>query len=470
MNRPLISTHLFTLLFVSNLAYAKTVAIIGGGIAGSSAAYFLAQANTEENLELHVFEKSDTAGGRTKSQVIDGARRELGGSLIHSTNKYAMHYAQLDGLGFAVDQPSDGRTESVSIWDGQQLRHLFDADFKMPFQLFYSYGFKSLYNTKQLAADAVERFAKIYELQERGEAFDTPKEMIESLGLYEFSQQRSDSFFLSNGVGSAFINDVITGLSRVNYMQDSDINALASLISLAGGGFAGGNLYRIKAGNAMLSKTALDYSNARLHLNTRIKTVTILEDQRFELVTESSDAKPFIVDAVIIAAPLEQADIDIFIKHENITSEIPRREFVHLYRTYVAGNLNPQYFNKGSGEAMPDVILTSARENSPFTILNSVGKSARYTRNYTLFSFESLVHKSKILNDLFCDVKDVSETEWYSYPKLGPTQDHKVPAFTLAPFLYYANAMETYFSSIESQAVAGRNVANLLIRDLEGNN
>ncbi|HEX6988522.1 MAG TPA: hypothetical protein VF282_03580, partial [Bacillota bacterium] len=40
------------------------------------------------------------------------------------------------------------------------------------------------------------------------------------------------------------------------------------------------------------------------------------------------------------------------------------------------------------------------------------------------------------------------------------------PPFRLGPGLYYVNAMESAVSTMETEAIAARNVANLLARDL----
>lgn len=40
------------------------------------------------------------------------------------------------------------------------------------------------------------------------------------------------------------------------------------------------------------------------------------------------------------------------------------------------------------------------------------------------------------------------------------------PTFRLAPGLYYVNAMESINSTLETEAVAARNVVNLLITDV----
>ena len=67
-------------------ATTARVAVVGAGIGGCTAAYFLRQL-ASDSLEVHVFEK-DTVGGRTDVIEYDGHKYECGASVMHSSNKY----------------------------------------------------------------------------------------------------------------------------------------------------------------------------------------------------------------------------------------------------------------------------------------------------------------------------------------------------------------------------------------------
>ena len=62
-------------------------AIIGGGISGAASAYFLNEL-FEDAVQLTVFERSSRIGGRLATIEHDGRFYELGGSVIHSSNRY----------------------------------------------------------------------------------------------------------------------------------------------------------------------------------------------------------------------------------------------------------------------------------------------------------------------------------------------------------------------------------------------
>jgi hypothetical protein len=66
---------------------------------------------------------------------------------------------------------------------------------------------------------------------------------------------------------------------------------------------------------------------------------------------------------------------------------------------------------------------------------------------------------------MFSQIEGTPERiEWSAYPKYDPPE--QLTPFQLAPGLYYANAIETGASAIEMSAIAGRNAALGVLRDL----
>lgn len=80
-------------LLITSIEAAK-VAIIGSGVAGSSAAFFLHK--EDPSLEVHVFEKHEYVGGRVRDVFLSGDRFEAGASIIHRANKHMMSFAQVN--------------------------------------------------------------------------------------------------------------------------------------------------------------------------------------------------------------------------------------------------------------------------------------------------------------------------------------------------------------------------------------
>ncbi|CAE8638940.1 unnamed protein product, partial [Polarella glacialis] len=95
---------------------------------------------------------------------------------------------------------------------------------------------------------------------------------------------------------------------------------------------------------------------------------------------------------------------------------------------------------------------------------------------YKLFSQE--VPPERLLNEMFVNVSnEMKQFVWHAYPILSPRPSADWPPFTLHPAssgdqfqrggVYYANAMETPVSCMETEAIAAKNVALLVLRDLK---
>ena len=69
------------------------IAIIGSGIAGSSAAHFVRQI-LGPDAQIEVFERSDKVGGRLATIQVAGHVYEAGGSIIHPENMYMKSFVK----------------------------------------------------------------------------------------------------------------------------------------------------------------------------------------------------------------------------------------------------------------------------------------------------------------------------------------------------------------------------------------
>lgn len=70
--------------------------IVGGGIGGTAAAYYLRQLFGDQ-LQIDVFE-GEKVGGRLALISIDGQEYEAGGAVIHRQNQYMVNFAKMFGL------------------------------------------------------------------------------------------------------------------------------------------------------------------------------------------------------------------------------------------------------------------------------------------------------------------------------------------------------------------------------------
>ena len=89
------------------------VAIVGAGVGGCSAAYFLRKLGGE-NLDIHVWQREGSpVGGRTAVIKLDGHSYESGGAVIHSSNKYLVDFAKEFGKNCIDFFNSQFQTRSV---------------------------------------------------------------------------------------------------------------------------------------------------------------------------------------------------------------------------------------------------------------------------------------------------------------------------------------------------------------------
>ena len=93
----------------------RTVAVIGGGIAGLTAAHDLAAAG----CEVTVLETSDRVGGKLRQAEVGGVTIDVGAEAILARRPEALDLMGDLGLGDAVEHP---RTASASIWTRDALR------------------------------------------------------------------------------------------------------------------------------------------------------------------------------------------------------------------------------------------------------------------------------------------------------------------------------------------------------------
>lgn len=75
----------------------KRVAIIGCGVGGSSAAYFL------QGYNVTIFEKDSSCGGRLDNIKVSNKHSkniELGGTMFVDENKYLKYFIELTGKNY----------------------------------------------------------------------------------------------------------------------------------------------------------------------------------------------------------------------------------------------------------------------------------------------------------------------------------------------------------------------------------
>jgi len=142
---------------------------------------------------------------------------------------------------------------------------------------------------------------------------------------------------------------------------------------------------------------------------------------------------------------------------------IPSNSYQSTHATFIKGQLNPAFFKKTS---LPQAIYTTqvddSNHNKPF--FTCVALQSNTTDLYKVFS--PLPLSSLQLQLLFKEGHQlIAQYPWKAYPKYSPPDEGF--SFVLdAAGLYYVNGMEMGASALEVSAIAGKNVANLILEHI----
>ncbi|WIA35625.1 hypothetical protein OEZ86_004041 [Tetradesmus obliquus] len=442
------------LVLLTELAAAAPVkvAIVGGGIGGTAAAFFLQQLQPTWHVEL--FER-ERLGGRAEELFLDGRTLELGASIIHAQNHYVLSLAKEMGLTLIQ---GDDTGDAFSLYDGSSF--VFSqsgSQVRDTLAVLHRYGISPL-RYKWLAEEMGRRFSRLYDLHGAGQAFATPQQLWEAVGLFNLTQQSAADYMqahLAHGVlrygAAAFIEELAGAVNRINYNQrNAGLNALAGLVSYLPA--AQPEVYSIQEGNAALPrKLAAAAKLQALHLGTAVQAGSAIELQG-------------------VLPP---------------GAVLPKREYQSTVTTYVTGALNPSYFKVPSLPA-GDIFVTSSADTL-FSVIASKGSVSGSTARPSSSShaFEDgqpvAVHQQQqqqqlwkvfsqqplsedLLQQLFFNSTVIISKPWKAYPRFKPPE--VFAPFSLSPGLCYNNALENGASAMEVSAVAAMNCALLLQQQL----
>lgn len=461
----------------------RSVAVIGAGSAGTTAAARLRELLGKE-ARIVVHERADTAGGRAHDIAFAGTRVEIGGSILHSSGELVRSLMELTGAREGQSGLSiDGADETYGFWTEESFpvrTHTSLAS--MASGILRHVGVRSALGVTRSARTMARRFEGIYALQKRGNAYPTPRELLEALGLGGETDVSLRDALRSRGVSARMVDDVVEAIVHNMYNQGADINALAGEVGLAGAGLSGGYLFSIEGGNGSLFTRVLDAIHAEVHTAS---AVTRIEGVPGRLTVHSTPATTSsleraegngtadedgritsseVFDAVVIAAPLALADLEVDVEG---LDPLPVHPYQQVHTTLVVGEPDPTFFGLNPGERVPSTVFTADSAGAPFMSFGVTGWSPTHgERIHKIFSADTPV-TDETLHRVFRAVTEVTRFTWRgAYPVLTPGLDH-LP-FRLAPGLGYACALETAAGSIEVEAVAGHNTGTLIARDLLG--
>lgn len=450
----------------------KKIAIVGAGIGGTAAAYYLRQ-EFGPGVKIDIFEPN-TIGGRLATVRFGDYEYETGGAIIHPLNLHMKHF--IDKLGIP---PRKDVSSKMAIFDGKELTFEESDWFIVNFlRLLWRYGFNFL-RMHMWVESILDKFMRIYQYQQYGYSFSSVEKLLHAMGGDSFLtlvNQTLEETMIGDGFSQVFINDVVEPITRVNYGQSVRINGFVGAVSLAG---ADSGLWAVDGGNKRVCSGLLYHSKSEL-IPSRVTSISVKvrptktgsTSSYYEVnyVGESGSAHS-LYDIVVIATPLHQGKSDITFSSFSppIPSHYPGR-YHQTVATLVHGLLNVSYLGttEPASDFMVSDVLTTASKGSIINSLSSLDpvhippgykpRPASQTKVWKVFSPEPLTQEQ--LRNMFLSWDSVSETQWLAYPTYN-TPQRKTPPFILHNRLYYLNAVEWAASAMEMSAISARNLALL---------
>lgn len=420
---------------------------------------------------------------------------ELGASIFVEVNEILKNSSEFFEL-----KPRKSETESaeiLGIWDGSKFVYTqkdsgwYWLDVA---KLIWKYGLAPI-RTQRLMKAVVGRFRQLY--KEPYFPFRSLSAVAEDLDLISVTAVTGEQFLSANNIGAPFTTDVIQASTRVNYGQNLGlIHGLETMVCMAIDG-----AMQIEGGNWQIFDGMLRASNATVLLNNTVETITRTNRGRYTIKTTIEDtgsgmkhANEASFDTVVLASPLQFSNIEIendLFKHK--PDEIP---YVTLHVTLFTSphTLSPEFFNLAPSAEVPTTILTTLPPNEipeiPEDGVGSPGffsistlrtvvnpKTQEKEHLYKIFS------PRKVTSEFLCGILGLSTSidlsnitssstggiSWY-YPHIWKSYPYEYPRVTfeeleLSPGFYYTSGIESFISTMETSALMGMNVAQLVVND-----
>lgn len=345
-----------------------SVAVVGGGIGGAFAAWWLRHDAAHAGLRIDVFEATPRLGGRAfdtsslHSSNHSGNMVELGASMAIVQNKYMYEATEALGLARRLLSESHGRGLQQMAIIGKSMHPHHNRSFvfeesswkaRTLFRMLRRYGLRNLAKVHQRASDFISNFSRLYVAQEGGLSFDSVDELLSVASMEQWPRVSCEEAMEALVGKDALISDeLIAGLTLNNYGQQwAQMGALCCFTAVApvaaGGSHAA---FNVVGGNAGIARGLLSAASAHVHLAHRVTRIG--EDgggYAVHYVDARGDAGKANYDHVILAAPCDAHDSESEGGELNLLSRCDSSvRFQHVFVTLVWGLLSPLYFGEGS--------------------------------------------------------------------------------------------------------------------------
>lgn len=460
-------------------------------------------------MNITIFEKTTHIGGRSLTvDVYDDILEpvEVGASIFIKDNAILWNATQEFSLG--TREPGSDADKTTVIWDGTDLVFETSSDTSWWWDLLklgWKYGLAP-YHAQKLMQKTTGTFFKLYEKPYF--PFRSLSTRAFELDLAKITGVTGQQFLTDNGISAAFANDIVQAATRVNYASNlNSIHGLDTMVSMAPEG-----AMAVQGGNWRIFDHFVAASGAHVALNTSVSSITLgtkpgATYPKYLISTKSDDgdeAAGVAFDNVILATPLQFSGIKAASSVlETAIDEVP---YITLHVTLFTSPLalDPKFLGLKPEAKVPTTILTTyAPTEDGSSGLEGVGKTGFFSVSTLRTVINPKTGKEEVLYKIFspnevtpsflssllgAEISSTftgatttptdSETEaldpisWYyphvfhSYPKALPRVTFQDPI--VGNGVYYTSGMESFISTMETNALMGANVARLIVDDAQG--
>ena len=438
------------------------MAVLGGGIGGSATAFFLSELfeDTDENVSIDLWERTDRIGGRVYSVPFAGSKYEAGASILHSSNRYADSLSRRFGL-HRQDKDADSASDLMGIFDGEDIVFEESAWSLVTLaRLAHRYGL-DLLRMQSLISSMLHQFANVYSYQKMGVAFQDVGQMLSAMS-HKFPDLMRHSFrdqLFNMSLSNRTIDELVQGISMVNYGQPvSQLHAFVGAVSSAGADLSG-SLWNIAGGNEQLAQQLAARSAARLLLQREAQQLQLLPNGSFSV--KDGDGREESYDVVVIAHPLRRSQLTFrgFSRFDAqvIADAQAQGAVTDMHRTVASFVSGKRSANFASHRLNSLIVCRDKYFFQSIAKLRAVANTrANASEVFKIFSPQPLTSDQLAL--LFDHVQDIHVIPWLAYPEYRLLQAD-FPRFQLRPGLWYVNAIESAASAMEMSLISAKNAA-----------
>lgn len=399
-------------------------------------------------------------------------------------------------IGLPVLKAKDVPSTPSAIFDGKQfILKLGTCGVCTDLKLLFRYGLSTIRFQLYLRS-SLKKFSNIYQLQSDGQTYTTVPELLNAMGGKEFTEETQftaqDYFVGKLGWSQKMIDELFVAGLRVNYGQNSTVDAFTTMVSMAGA--EDGSLWNVVGGNKQIPEKVLHWSNAIFHHSevvniTRVKK-TNDSHPKYVISYKDIDNTPQLgggvgkggtlseeFDVVIFANPLAMSKVSFTNFPQPILTPDTTAPYHRTVATFVKGEVNPAFFGlEVYGKDFPLNIMTTATAPSKLMIpLCSISvlipseatadTVSQYTapiekqpdRVWKIFSGRPLTEEE--LDRIFLKRAEAVAIDWLAYPEYKPPEIFT--KIVLDDGLFYVNAIEMSASAMEMSAVGAMNCSLL---------